>query len=169
MHKKSAVTLLAIALVIAGVAGGYSFFTYYHDTGSSACPNIFASVTYQNAKGFSTVAHPDAGTTEYVLPANSTGSLEVVYTSSDSNLTKSMFAGAAPAWLVNTATNVVQPTSNVQVSTTSVENENAHTVVVNYTISSGTVQALYLIGLPSTCHSLLLNVGTSAYTGPLPW
>lgn len=169
MHTKTIVALLAVALVIAGVAGGYTYFAFYAHTGSNSCPNLFASVSYSSASGFTTVAHPESGITEYVLPPKSTGNLEITYSSQDGDLTRSMFTDAVPVWSVNTSNNSVQSTSDLQVTTLSIQSQSIHTVVVNYTITSGSGQGLYLLGFPSTCHSALLNVGTNAYLGPLPW
>ena len=42
-------------------------------------------------------------------------------------------------------------------------------VVVNYTVSSGGSDGLYVLGLPSTCLSTIVDVGTQPYTGPLTW
>jgi hypothetical protein len=169
MQRKTTVALLAVILATAGVAGGYAFFTYYSTPGSNSCPDLFASVTYSSATGFTTVAHPQSGTTEYVLPPNATGHLEITFSSPDGNLTKSMFTDPVPVWFINTSTNAIHSTTDVTVTTLSIDSQSTHTIVVNYTVAAGSTQSLYLLGFPSTCHSALLNVGTSAYLGPLPW
>lgn len=168
MHKKSAVILLAIAIGVAAVAGDFTYKYYSSPTGSS-CPDIFATVTYQSASGFTQITHPEAGTTEYVLPPNSTGNLSVAFSTSEGNLTSQMFEDQVQVWLVNTTTSTIQPSSGLQVSRTSAQGIDTHLEIVNYTIASGPAQDLYLIGIPSSCHSPLVNVGTSPYTGPLPW
>ena len=42
-------------------------------------------------------------------------------------------------------------------------------VVVNYTVTSGGSDGLYVLGLPSTFLSTIVDVGTQPYTGPLTW
>jgi hypothetical protein len=42
-------------------------------------------------------------------------------------------------------------------------------VVVNYTVTSGGSDGLYVLGLPSTILSTIVDVGTQPYTGPLTW
>jgi hypothetical protein len=44
-----------------------------------------------------------------------------------------------------------------------------HQVDVKYTITSGTDNGLYVLELPSTILSTVVNVGTQPYTGPLTW
>lgn len=44
---------------------------------------------------------------------------------------------------------------------------NIYQVVVNYTITSGGPNGLYVLGLPSTLLTTIVNVGTQPYTGPL--
>jgi len=168
MQRKTAVALFVISLLIGGLAGVYAFFAY-HDAGSISCPDIFASVSYTNASGFIAVAHP-IGITEYVLPPDSVGHLQITYSSQYNNLTSSMFSGRVPAWVINTNNNAIQAmSSDLQITIVSMQNTDPHTVIVNYNIASGSNHSLYLIGFPSTCPGALLNVGTSPYLGPLPW
>jgi len=168
MQRKTAVALFVISLLIGGLAGVYAFFAN-QDTGSISCPALLANVSYTNASGFIAVAHP-IGITEYVLPPDSVGHLQITYSSQYNNLTNSIFAAPLPVWVINTNNNTIQETSSdLQITIVSMQNTDPHTVIVNYNIASGSNHALYLIGFPSTCPGTLLNVGTSPYLGPLPW
>ena len=171
MQRKTTVALLVISLLIGGLAGVYAFFAN-HDTGLISCPALLANVSYTNASGFIAVAHP-IGMTEYVLPPDSVGHLQITYSSQYNNPTSwkfsSIFAAPVPVWVINTNNNTIQETSDLQVTIISMQNPDPHTVIVNYNIASGSYHALYLLGFPSTCPGTLLNVGTSPYQGPLPW
>ena len=41
--------------------------------------------------------------------------------------------------------------------------------IVNYTVTSAGTSGLYVLGLPDTFLSTIVDVGTQPYTGPLTW
>jgi len=170
MQRKILVGIIAVLVVAASATGGYIFSTSYGAGRSSySCPAIFATVSFQDASGFVAVVHPQSGTTEFVLAPNTSGHVTLSYSSADNILTDSMLGGGVAVWYVDTSDGLVQRTSNIEVVPVSTQGNGTHTMLVKYTISAATSEGLYLIGFPSTCRSALVNVGTGAYVGSLPW
>jgi hypothetical protein len=97
-----------------------------------------------------------------------TAHLTILYSSPDNNLTHEAFPESIPVWLVNTSSGSFDRTSSVTVSASSFQNEGPHIAVINYTIIAGAGNALYLVGFPSTCRNVLLNVGDVSDAN-LPW
>ena len=135
--------------------------------GSAGGPSIFATLSFPNATGFVTTIHPTSGTTEFVLQPNSVGELTVSYTSTN-NLTALFFTDPVPVLdvLPNGTLGTGSGLSVTQLSLTLVS---THQVVVNYAVTSGRSDGLYVLGLPSTFLSTIVDVGTQPYTGPLTW
>jgi len=137
-------------------------------------PMIFATVSFPSESGFVTVVHPTSGTTEFVLLPNSVGQITVLYTSSN-NLTMPVFmfplTHPVPAFKVNLSNGTLGADSGLIVTTSSITWISIHQVDVNYTVTSasGADNGLYVLGLPSTIFSTIVNVGAQAYTGPLTW
>ena len=134
---------------------------------SAGGPAIFATLSFPNATGFVTIIHPTSGTTEFVLQPNSLGELTVSYTSTN-NLTALFFTDPVPVLdvLPNGTLGTGSGLSVTQLSLTLVS---THQVVVNYAVTSGGSDGLYVLGLPSTFLSTIVDVGTQPYTGPLTW
>jgi hypothetical protein len=159
MVRRKVISIALIALILGTIGGVYGLYSYY-GAGSTggACPSIFATVSYQNASGFVTVTHPSSQVTEFVLAPNTTGQVDVVYSSATNNLTKAEFTGSVPAWEVSSAGTSTQPSSNVNVLPTNAASVGAHQVTVHYTITAGSNESRYLLGFPSTCRGAYLNV-----------
>jgi hypothetical protein len=79
------------------------------------------------------------------------------------------FTDPLPAWKVDLSTGSLGTDSGLNVNLSSVTWVSIHQVVVNYTITSGGPNGLYVLGLPSTCLTTIVNVGSQPYTGPLTW
>ena len=142
--------------------------TSSQETGvSTGIPSIFATLSFSNAVGFVTTVHPTSGTIEYLLLPNSVGEFTVSYKSIN-NLTVVFFtdSGGALAVLQNGTLGTVSGLSVTQSSPTLVS---PHEVVVTYTITSGGTGGLYVLGLPSTFYTTIVEVGTQPYEGPLAW
>lgn len=176
MNRKAALAA-AIGLIALVAASVFVYETYRTPPGIVGSaggpgirgPAIFATVSFLSAKGFMTIIHPTSWTTEFVLSPNSKGQITVSYTSPWGILT-SDFTEAVPAWKVNLSTVSVGGTdSGLNVTQSSVTWVSIHQLVVSYTITSGGVNGLYVLGLPSTILTTIVNVGTQPYTGPLTW
>jgi len=114
-----------------------------------------------------TTVHPTSGTIEFVLLPNSAGEFSVLYTSPN-NLTALFFTN--PVSVLNVLSNGTLGTgSGLSVTESSLTWENTHQVVVNYTVTSGGSDGLYVVDLPSTFLSTIVDVGTQPYNGPLTW
>ncbi|MGA2682940.1 MAG: hypothetical protein ABSF44_14215 [Candidatus Bathyarchaeia archaeon] len=136
--------------------------------GPSNGPSIFATVSFPSESGFVTVVNPTSGTIEFVLLPNSVGQITVSYTSSN-NLTMSFFTDPVPALKVNLLNGTLGADSGLRVTISSITLISIHQVDVNYTVTSGADNGLYVLALPSTIFSTIVNVGAQAYTGPLTW
>lgn len=132
-------------------------------------PNIFATVAFPSANGFMTVIHPTNGTIEFVLSPKSMGQITVSYTSMNNLTSFSSFTNPVPAWNVDLSTGSVGFGSGLNVTYSGLTWVSIHQVVVNYTITSGSSNGLYVLGLPSTMLTTIVDVGTQPYTGPLTW
>ena len=147
-------------------------------------PCIWATLSFSNATGFVTTAHPTSGTIEFVLLPNSVGEFTVTYTGIDfNNLTIFAFSVTNPVSVINVLSNGTLGTlgtdsgdpgehqvgQGLSVTESGVTWVSYYQVVVNYTITSGGSDGLYVLGLPSTCLSTIVDVGTQPYTGPLTW
>ncbi|MEM0117815.1 MAG: hypothetical protein QXV32_05155 [Conexivisphaerales archaeon] len=170
MRKQITIGILAIVIVASGFAGNYVYRTYIDENKGHTCTNLFATVTFLNSSGFSTTVHPRAGTTEFVLSSNSSGHVTVLYSSNMSILTYAMLDGSVPVWPIDNTTGSVsfQLPSGMSMSADSMEGNGTHTVTVSYTVYAGKYEEPYLVGLPSTCYSVFINVGNTPYFGPLP-
>jgi hypothetical protein len=136
--------------------------------GAAGGPCIFATVSFLSSSGFVTIVHPTSGTIEFVLLPDSIGQIAVSY-SSPWGLAIWMFAGSIPAWKVDLSTGSLGEGSGLNVTQSSLTLVSIHQVIIRYTITSGGVDGLYVLGLPSTIVSTIVNVGTQPYTGPLTW
>ena len=85
------------------------------------------------------------------------------------NLTMFSFTDPVPAWKVDLSTGSLGTYVGLNVAQSGLTWVNIHQVVVNYTITSGGPNGLYVLGLPSTLLTTIVNVGTQPYTGPLTW
>ena len=132
-------------------------------------PDIFATVSFPSASGFVTTIHPTSGTIEFVLLPNSVGQITVSYTSQSNNLTMFSFTNPIPISKVDLPTGSLEADSGLNVTQSSLTWVSIHQVDVKYTITSGTDNGLYVLDLPSTIVSTIVNVGTQPYTGPLTW
>ena len=130
-------------------------------------PSIFATLSFSNATGFVTTVHPTSGTIEFVLLPNSAGEFSVLYTSPN-NLTALFFTN--PVFVLNVLSNGTLGTgSGLSVTESTLTWVSTYQVVVNYAVTSGGSDGLYVVGLPSTFLSTIVDVGTQPYTGPLTW
>ena len=141
-------------------------------------PDIFATLSFSNETGFATTFHPTSGTTEFVLPPNSLGEFTVTYTGIGNsnlgynNLTIFMFdpvGSSVDAMDVNLSNGTLGTGSGLSVTESGVTWVSYYQVIVTYTVTSGGSNGLYVLGLPSTCLSTIVDVGTQPYTGPLTW
>jgi hypothetical protein len=143
--------------------------------GLAGGPAIFATVSFPSASGFVTVVHPTSGTIEFVLLPNSVGQITVSYTSQTNNLTMLGPWNCSISVLnVNLSTGSWGADSGLyctelNITVSSLTWVSIHQVDVNYTITSGMDNGLYVLELPSTILSTIVNVGTQPYTGPLTW
>jgi hypothetical protein len=160
--------------------------------GMVASPAPFANVSFSNASGFVTIVHPTNGTIEFVLLPNGTGQITVSYSPISNNLSQlfnwamSSFPDSISAPKVNLSSACAGPRFNqsagyyywsigtpivggLNVTQSSLTWVSSYQVIINYTITSGGVDGLYVLGLPSTFLSTYVNVGTQPYTGPLTW
>jgi len=149
---------------------------------SAGGPCIFATLSFSNATGFVTTVHPTSGTIEFVLLPNSVAEFTVTYTGINfNNLTMPIWN---PVWnsvdVLNVLSNGTLGTSSeypsehqvgqgLGVTESGVTWVSYYQVVVNYTVTSGGSDGLYVLGLPSTILSTIVDVGTQPYTGPLTW
>jgi hypothetical protein len=130
-------------------------------------PSIFATLSFSNETGFVTTIYPTSGTIEFVLLPNSAGEFSVLYTSPD-NLTALFFTD--PVSVLNVLSNGTLGTgSGLSVTESGLTWVSTYQLVVNYTVTSGGSDGLYVLGLPSTFLSTIVDVGTQPYTGPLTW
>lgn len=165
--------LLSALTVMMGIGLVYSIREFTSSpqgtVGLAGGPNIFAIVSFPSASGFVTIVYPTSGTIEFVLLPDSIGQIAVSY-SSLNDLTN-MLGGSIPVsvWKVNLSTGSLGDGSGLNVTQSSLTWVSIHQVIINYTISSGGVDGLYVLGLPSTALSTIVNVGTQPYTGPLTW
>ena len=136
-------------------------------------PMIFATLSFSNATGFVTTVHPTSGTIEFVLSPNSVGEFTVTYTGiAFNNLTMPIFnpvQNPVGVMNVNLSNGTLGTGSGLSVTESSVTWVSYYQVVVNYTVTSGGSDGLYVLGLPSTFLSTIVDVGTQPYTGPLTW
>jgi hypothetical protein len=136
-------------------------------------PPIFATLTFSNETGFTMTIHPTTGTTEFVLPPNSVGKFTVTYTGfANNNLTISIFnpvENPVDAMNVNLTNGTLGSGSGLSVTESGVSWVSYYQVTVNYTVTSGASNGLYVLGLPSTFLNTIVDVGTQPYTGPLTW
>jgi hypothetical protein len=137
--------------------------------GPAGGPNIFATVSFPAASGFVTIVHPTSGTIEFVLLPNSVGLITVSYTSQFNNLTMFSFTDPIPALKVDLSTGSLGADLGLNVTPSSLTWVSIHQIDVKYTITSGMNDGLYVLELPSTILSTIVNVGTQPYTGPLTW
>jgi hypothetical protein len=79
------------------------------------------------------------------------------------------FTYPVPASKVNLSNGTLGADSGLNVTISSITWISVYQVDVNYTVTSGADNGLYVLGLPSTILSTIVNVGTQAYTGPLTW
>ncbi len=137
--------------------------------GPAGVPSIYATLSFSNATGFVTTVHPTSGTIEFVLSPNSVGEFTVTYTGFPSdNLTMSFFTN--PISESNVLSNGTLGTgSGLSVTESSITRVSMGQLIVNYTVASGGSDGLYVLGLPSTFLSTIVDVGTQPYTGPLTW
>lgn len=139
------------------------------ETVGSGGPSIFATLSFSNSTGFVTTVNPTSGTIEFVLLPKSVGEFSVSYTGIGfNNLT--MFSFTNPVGVSNVLSNgTLGAGSGLNVTESSVTWVSYYQVVVNYTVTSGGSDGLYVLGLPSTILSTIVDVGTQPYTGPLTW
>ena len=137
--------------------------------GSAGGPCIFATVSFPSASGFVTTVHPTSGTIEFVLLPNSVGQITISYTSQSNNLTMFSFLDPTPISKVDLSTGDLVADSGLNVTQSSLTWVSIHQVDVKYTITSGADNGLYVLELPSTILSTIVNVGTQPCTGPLTW
>jgi hypothetical protein len=137
--------------------------------GAAGGPCIFATVSFPRSSGFVTIVHPTPGTIEFVLLPNSTGQIVVSYSSPSNNLTIFSFSDPIPAGKVDLSTGSLGEGSGLNVTQSSLTWVSIHQVIIRYTVTSGGVDGLYVLGLPSTILSTIVDVGTQPYTGPLTW
>ena len=159
--------------------GGQSGTSSQGTLGSTGSPNIaggpdiFATLSFSNATGFLTTVHPTSGTIEFVLLPNSVGEFTVTYTGiAFNNLTVPIFNpvdNPVGALNVNLSNGTLRTGSGLSVTESSATWVSYYQVVVNYTVTSGGSDGLYVLGLPSTCLSTIVDVGTQPYTGSLTW
>jgi hypothetical protein len=138
-------------------------------------------LSFSNATGFVTTVHPTSGTIEFVLLPNSVGEFTVSYTGIGfNNLTVFSSSFTNPVPVLNVLSNGTLGTGSgdpsehqvgqgLGVAESSLTWLSYYQVVVNYTVTSGGADGLYVVGLPSTCLSTIVDVGTQPYTGPLTW
>jgi hypothetical protein len=152
---------------------------------ASSGPDIFATLSFSNETGFVTTVHPTSGSIEFVLLPNSMGEFTVTYTGiAFNNLTMPIFNPVGnPVGVLNVLSNGTLGTfgtdsglpsehqvgQGLSVTESSVTWVSYYQVVVNYTVTSGGSDGLYVVELPSTCLSTIVDVGTQPYTGPLTW
>ena len=169
----------------AGSAGEQSGTPPQEPAGSAGGPCIFATLSFSNETGFVTTVHPTSGTIEFVLLPNSVGEFTVTYTGvAFNNLTIPIFNPVGnPVGVLNVLSNGTLGTlgtdsgnpsehqvgQGLSVTESGVAWVSYYQVIVNYTITSGGSDGLYVLGLPSTCLSTIVDVGTQPYTGPLTW
>jgi|GEM_PF-2839371 hypothetical protein len=136
-------------------------------------PPIFATLAFSNETGFVTTINPTSGTTEFVLPPNSVGEFTVTYTGiANNNLTIPIFDPASnpvDVLIVNLPNGTLETGSGLNVTESSVTWVSDNQVIVTYAVTSGESNGLYVLGLPSTCLSTIVEVGTQPYTGHLTW
>ncbi len=136
---------------------------------SAGVPSLYATLSFSTATGFVTTVHPTSGTIEFLLSPNSIGEFTVTYTGFPSdNLTMSFFTN--PISVSNVLSNGTLGTgSGLSVTESSITRVSMDQLVVNYTVTSGGSDGLYVLGLPSTFLSTIVDVGSQPYTGPLTW
>jgi hypothetical protein len=134
---------------------------------------IYATLSFSNTTGFVTTVYPTSETIEFVLLPNSVGEFTVTYTGIGfNNLTVPIFnpVFGNPVGVLNVLSNGTLGTgSGLSINESGVTFVSYYQVVVNYTVTSGGADGLYVLGLPSTCLSTIVDVGTQPYTGPLTW
>jgi hypothetical protein len=169
--------LAVIILILVSVSLWYEFDrvpqtsdqTSPQGIGSAGGPNIFATVSFPSASGFVTTVYPTSGTIEFVLLPNSVGQITVSYTSQSNNLTMFSFPDQIPVLKVDLSTGDLAADSGLNVTQSSLTWVSIHQLDVKYNITSGADNGLYVLELPSTILSTIVNVGTQPYTGPLTW
>ncbi len=162
-----------------GSVGGQNGTSSQGIVGSAGGPNIaggpaiFATLSFSNATGFVKTVHPTSDTIEFVLLPNSVGEFTVTYTGiAFNNLTMPIFnpVFGNPVGVLNVLSNGTLGTgSGLSVTESSATWVSYYQVVVNYTVTSEGSEGLYVVGLPSTCLSTIVDVGTQPYTGHLSW
>jgi hypothetical protein len=137
---------------------------------------IFATLSFSNATGFVTTVRPNSGTIEFVLLPNSVGEFTVTYTGWDfNNLTIPAFNPVTPVGNpvsvlnVNLSNGTLGTGSGLSVTESSVTWVSYYQVIVNYNVTSGGSNGLYVLGLPSAGFGTIVDVGTQPYTGPQTW
>jgi hypothetical protein len=181
MNRKATFVILIglIALVTASVLFYETYRTALGTVGPAGIPAIggtpmggpaiVATVSFLSAKGFVTIIHPTPSTTEFVLPPNSVGQITVSYASQSNNLTMFSLTDPVPAGKVDLSTGSIGTDQGLNVTQSSLTWVSIHQLIVNYTITSGESNGLYVLGLPQTILTTIVNVGTQPYTGPLTW
>jgi hypothetical protein len=79
------------------------------------------------------------------------------------------FLDPTPISKVDLSTGDLVADSGLNVTQSSLTWVSIHQVDVKYTITSGADNGLYVLELPSTILSTIVNIGTQPYTGPLTW
>lgn len=140
---------------------------------SAGTPAVWATLSFSNASGFVTTIHPTNGTIEFVLSPSSTGEFTVTYTGiGNNNLTIPAFnpvENPVNAMNVNITNGTLGTGSELSVAESNVTWVSDYQVVVNYSVTSGGSNGLYVLGLPDTFLSTIVEIGTQPYTGPLTW
>ncbi len=137
---------------------------------AGAGPSIFATLSFSNETGFVTTVHPTSGTIEFVLLPNDMGEFTVTYTGiADNNITWVPFTNP-DVYSVNLQQNgTLETGSGLSVTQSNLTIMSPNQVVVNYSVTSKGSDGLYVLDLPSTFLSTIIEVGTQPYTGPLRW
>ncbi len=169
-RRKKGILVLILIIVTSSLIGGYYGIISSHSSNLAACPQLFATVKYANATGFTHVVHPSQGYTELVLPPNSSGQVDVTYSSNIRNLTAGMFSSNVKSYHENSSANppTFYESANVLVSPSRVLNDTSSLVEVRYIITTGPSTGLYWIAFPQSCRSAFINVGDSPYADQLP-
>ena len=180
-YRKEISVAVTVAVVVVLALAGISFYSFpstgptvttkLHDfvmTTGPTCPNIFANVTYYNETGFVTVSKPSPTSVEFVLAPSTTAQLTAVFSSESNDISQAMVNDTVPVWLVNLNNGSYTHSSEVTVTVGTVTAQSNHEVTVDYAITSAGSDGLYLIGIPSTCYGVWVNIGTTPYVGTLP-
>ncbi len=130
---------------------------------------IFATLSFSNATGFVTTVRPTSGTIEFVLLPNKVGEFTVTYTGIGFNNLTMPVMNPVGVLNVNLSNGTLGTGSGLSVTESSVTWVSYYQVIVNYAVTSGGSNGLYVLGLPSAGLGTIVDVGTQPYTGPLTW